>query len=199
MKPASSGTCSAVLSILCSTLLWCGCAAQGYIVASVQSVLGLDVSENPKTQVPHVRFGFARSQYYYIPTGKSDSGQGAPSSGNAKETPELVSEIVVDVKFLQSAYIKERFAVGPTAVHADAARALFNPEGQPLPPRSEDVSKRIREIRQIIQDPAQREKAGTWIKQNYPQSPSDPDRFLDNYPNPEALEKLRAHLTGATS
>ncbi|MBM4284749.1 MAG: hypothetical protein FJ128_05815 [Deltaproteobacteria bacterium] len=195
MKPASSGTCSAVLAILCSALLWCGCAAQGYIVTSVQSVLGLDVSENPKTQVPHVRFGFARSQYYYIPTGKSDSGQGAPSSGNAKETPELVSEIVVDVKFLQSAYIKERFAVGPTAVQADAARALFNPEGKALPPRPENVNRLIREIGALIQEPAQREKARSWIKQHHPQSPSDPDRFLDNFPNPGALEKLKAHLT----
>jgi len=74
-----------------------------------------------------VRFGFARSQLYYIPTGKTTEGSGntSQSAGNASDTPTLVSDINVDITPLKQIVIKERFAVGQGAVHSLAAQALF--------------------------------------------------------------------------
>jgi hypothetical protein len=114
------------LGLISVSMLICqGCAANGYITASVQSVVGLDVSENPQTQVPHVRFGFIRNQYYYIPTGKVVVSGGPAGSGKADETPELVSDIYVKMEFLQSGEIKEKFAVGAVAVSTDTAKVMF--------------------------------------------------------------------------
>lgn len=105
-----------------------GCSGNGYITSGVNTVIGLDVSENPKTQVPHVRFGYVRSQLYYVPTGKTEttSGQVGSSSGQANETPNVVSEIFVNSKFLSDITISEKFAIGATAVQSDSAHSTFS-------------------------------------------------------------------------
>ena len=176
------------LGLISVSMLICqGCAANGYITASVQSVVGLDVSENPQTQVPHVRFGFIRNQYYYIPTGKVVVSGGPAGSGKADETPELVSDIYVKMEFLQSGEIKEKFAVGPRAVKSESAQMVFNPEGKPVKTvtSSQDLSPMRRLIRQKIQDKGKREKEVKWIEREYPSIDpklKDPDRFIDNPP-----------------
>jgi hypothetical protein len=116
-----------------------GCTTNGYITSSVSTVLGLDVSENPKTQIPHIKFGYARSGLYYVPTGKTAYGdphqQGAGDAvanrDSVKDTPEVVSEIFVNSKFLTDITISEKFAIGPAAVDSHAAVAtLGNPAAQ---------------------------------------------------------------------
>ncbi len=170
--------------------------ATGYITTSVQSVLGLDVSENPKTQVPHIRFGFIRSQYYYLPTGKSESAQGAPSSGRADETPTLVSSIDVDMQFLQTAKISERFAVGPEAVHAEAAKMLFNPQYQPIPSPSANTSQLIRQIGDLTRGkPELKAKVfKNWIDKNYPNKYKDFDDFVLMVRSDADRQKLLQYL-----
>lgn len=175
-----------------------GCSANGYITASVQSVIGLDVSENPQTQVPHARFGFIRNQYYYIPTGKVVVEGG--TSGPANETPELVSDIYVKSQFLQGIEIKEKFAVGSQAVGSGSARLMFNPEGKPVKTvkSGPDLSPLQREIRQKIQDPQKNKIAADWIIKKYPSIDpklKDPDRFIDNPPGgADDLIKLLSEL-----
>jgi len=116
-------------AVVCSCLVCAaslggsGCTSKGYIIAAIQSVIGLDVSENPQTQVPHIRFGFVRSQLYYIPTGQTPTG--SATAGQASDTPTLVSDIYVDITPLKHMLIKERFAVGKEAVESPAARSLF--------------------------------------------------------------------------
>lgn len=107
-------------------LLLTGCAGNGYISSTIHTVVGLDVSENPKTQVPHVRFGYVRSGLYYVPTGKSPGPKGSVDTGQSvKDTPELVSEIFVNAKFLSSVTINEKFAIGAEAVKSSAASRAF--------------------------------------------------------------------------
>jgi hypothetical protein len=182
-------------------LLSHGCAANGYITASVQSVLGLDVSENPQTQVPHIRFGYIRSQMYYLPTGKVRVDGGA--SGSASETPVLVSDIDVDAQFLQSIKIKERFAVGKEAVSTDAAKYLFLPtveSSKKFVPMESDSELRplVLEIAKITtKDKKKREEAENWIKANYPEFEKEKypfTRFLMHPPSKTALELLLHEL-----
>ena len=181
-----------LLVILAVALLLSGCAAKGYIVTNIASVVGLDVSENPKTQVPHIRFGFVRSQYYYIPTGKAESGQGTPGgSGWASETPELVSDIDIEMQFLNYGKIKERFAVGPPAVKTNAAQALFG--AQNIVEYQEELHEVRMELKRLIrQNP---EKAKSCIASIAPGDPNrnNPELFVDQPPKPqkENLEKLR--------
>jgi hypothetical protein len=188
-----------LLFLILAAALWLsGCTAKGYITTSVNTVLGLDVSENPKTQVPHVRFGFVRSQYYYIPTGLTPTEQGIVTKGApATETPELVSEIDVDIKFLNWGRVRERFAVGQTAVLSNAAQILFNPEGKPVitVKSGDELTPLQTEIRKILQDPQKLAKAKEWIKNNFSSHPyrDNPDKFLDDPPEP-AVPNLKRML-----
>lgn len=117
---------SRLIPLFLLPLLLTGCAGNGYISSTIHTVLGLDVSENPKTQVPHVRFGYVRSGLYYVPTGKSPGPDGSRGTGESvTETPELVSEVFVNAKFLDSVTINEKFAIGKTAVASGAAERAF--------------------------------------------------------------------------
>lgn len=121
------------LSYLVIMLFLCGCSGNGYITSSVGTVLGLDVSENPKTQVPHIRFGYVRNGLYYVPTGKTltTSNGNVGIAGPANETPTVVSEIFVNSKFLTDITISEKFAIGQGAVNSGSATATFaNPAAQ---------------------------------------------------------------------
>jgi hypothetical protein len=106
-----------IRSICFLSLALSGCA-NGYITTLIQTGVGLDVSENPQTQVPHIRFGYIRSQYYYVPTLLS-------ADGNSVSTPDLVSTIKVQSTFLSSTLICERFAIGPDAVNSIGGAAAF--------------------------------------------------------------------------
>lgn len=118
--------CSAVE--LAVSIIFGGCFGNGYIASSVNTVLGLDVSENPQTQIPHIRFGYVRSGLYYVPTGKTlaQGGQSNSIPGPASETPNVVSEIFVNSKFLSDIVISEKFAIGADAVHSDSANSTFS-------------------------------------------------------------------------
>lgn len=100
-------------------ILFVSSCATGYITSSINTGIGLDVSENPQTQVPHVKFGYIRSGLYYIPTGKVSN-----PDGLAADTPHVVSKIHVSSEFLKNIEITEKFAVGD-AVSTAAAHQLF--------------------------------------------------------------------------
>lgn len=123
MKPKNR-TGFAPVALAAVSLCWfSGCAGNGYITSSISTGIGLDVSENPKTQVPHVKFGYIRNQLYYIPTGKTAGANG--TTGSAAETPDLVSEIFVNSKFMQGITVSEKFAIGKAAVASDASTVAF--------------------------------------------------------------------------
>lgn len=102
-----------------------GCASNGYITSSITTAIGLDVSENPQTQVPHVRFGYIRTGLYYIPTGKTGQGGTGMGNGLASDTPHVVSTILVSTKFLSDLTISEQFAVGQDAANSAGAQQMF--------------------------------------------------------------------------
>jgi hypothetical protein len=167
--------CAVVALMLVCLLSMSGCTT-GYITASVQSVIGLDVSENPHTQVPHVRFGYIRSQYYYVPTGKytgsQTEGSADKATDKASDTPELVSSIDIDISFGSSSKIKEKFAIGKTAVTSLSAGAMFDPEGKVVGKIiNPERNALVRQIGILIQDKAKEEKAKTCIAKDFPDYP----------------------------
>ena len=76
-----------IFAAAASLLFMQGCTTNGYITSSVATVVGLDVSENPKTQIPHVKFGYARTGLYYVPTGKTAYGDSRRSGSTARRDP----------------------------------------------------------------------------------------------------------------
>lgn len=79
-----------------------GCAsryANGNITSVTQSVIGLDLSQDASSSVPHVRLGFVRSQYHVVPTGSNVF------------APAVISSIDVESS-LHSNAIAEDFATG---------------------------------------------------------------------------------------
>lgn len=164
-----------------------GCSANGYITASVQSVIGLDVSENPQTQVPHVRFGFIRNQLYYVPTGKVVVGQGG-TSGSASDAPALVSSIKLNSTFAQSMAIEERFAIGQAAIGSPAAQALFG-AAQIVTPQPLDVYQLQLALKPLIQ--ANPDKAKSCITSIAPTFQGDSELFVDEPPGPNKKDNLQ--------
>ena len=107
-------------AVAVSLLFIQGCASpNGYISSFITTGIGIDISENPQTQVPHLRLGYIRNGMYYIPTGKYGDPNGDPS-----KTPHVVSKIHVSTG-MGGTTISEKFAVGDKAGNSTAAAALF--------------------------------------------------------------------------
>ena len=167
-----------------------GCGTKGYITSSVQTIVGLDIGENPKTQIPHIKLGFGRSQLYYIPTGALENSKG---SGQANETPDLLSEIEVHSKFGEAS-IKEKFAVGKSAVASPGVQSLFSKNAAPTATFNADMSEIIREVRSSLLDPDKNERAKKWLAENHSDFQGTPDDFLDQYKDKKSVIQLQEYL-----
>lgn len=128
------------ISLACSTMaflffgLGCKTVVRENIVSSVNTGIGISLTENPQTELYEVKIGYIRSQFYSVPTGKmveaDDKVNGAEQklSNGAHRTPNVVSGIRFNSDFrhlLLGATISENFAVGDRAVMSPAAVAMY--------------------------------------------------------------------------
>ena len=110
------------------------------IISTINTGFGATVAQNPQTELPEIKLGYIRSQYYSIPTSKQVKGgkHTGPNgteefsadglSNDPSKTPELVSGIRAesDAKSLfLGVRISENFAVGKKAVMSPAAVAMY--------------------------------------------------------------------------
>lgn len=123
-SPASGGrTFSLLLPFALAGLLasGVGCAlygkrSPGELVSFTQSFVGIDVSQDPASQVPHFRIGFGRNQGHIIPT-----------STNALFSPSVDSSISLDSRTASHA-INEDFRTGNATTNAQSeVRATTSP------------------------------------------------------------------------
>lgn len=78
------------------------------ILSATTSTVGIDISTDPQTQVPHVRLGYVRMQYHLVPTG-------------ATNAPAVSSSMSLDSAPLRNR-INENFSTGDaTGYSVDAA------------------------------------------------------------------------------
>ena len=101
------------LAILCS----CSTPSNRIVVIS-GTVLGIEIGENPATQMYNVRLGYVRSEVALV-----------PSTNN--EAPDVLMEAHYGRLFTRDASLKQRLAVGKNAVNQPGAFILFakNPDG----------------------------------------------------------------------
>ena len=98
-----------VIAIL--MLLGGGCVprpARTDILSVTESLVGIDISQSAANNTPHIRFGYIRTQFHLVPTGKEPV-----------YAPPVQNSMEVDVKILHQ-NIDEDFATGE-AVHAVVA------------------------------------------------------------------------------
>ncbi len=112
-----------------------GCTAQqGYSVLTFTgTVIGVEVSQNPATQVPQAKLGYNRAELAFVPTNRDAGATAGTTKTGAKDTANVLMELryggIFDLG--ASSGIYQRLAVGDIAVQQPGAAAMFlkNPEG----------------------------------------------------------------------
>jgi hypothetical protein len=158
------------------------------VLATTQSVIGVHLSQNPTTQLYEARVGFARNEFFFVPTSKrvvyDASGHEAAGTRDALSgadhhqatpTPNVLAEIMADGAIpgpSGGAAIKvgvyQRLAVGDEAVKQPAAIALFARDSQTAAAiinsaefGNDDASDRIRKWADA--SPENRSKLAEWL------------------------------------
>ncbi|MEL6328290.1 MAG: hypothetical protein AAFR38_01400 [Planctomycetota bacterium] len=138
MKSAILKCAAAVIA-----LVWLGGCAGGKILrenvlATTQSTIGVTIAQNAQTQVYELKAGFARNEFFLVPTNKTiqyaEKGgakqkESAVFEGSAAETANVLAEIQVGGASKgsnNSVEIYQRLAVGDIAVRSGAAIALYS-------------------------------------------------------------------------
>jgi hypothetical protein len=127
--------CNTDLIITVSAILLLqGCANQGYsVLASTGTVIGVEVSQNPATQVPQAKLGYNRAELAFVPTNRNAE----PNAGNTQQGARDAANVIMELRYGgifdtgKSSGIYQRVAVGNIAVQQPGAAAMFikNAEG----------------------------------------------------------------------
>ncbi|HVZ93078.1 MAG TPA: hypothetical protein VG797_01065 [Phycisphaerales bacterium] len=188
------------------------------VLASTQSTVGLSLAQNPASQLYELKAGYARSEFFLVPTGKL---VGYDAEGAEKDiagachdptpTPDVIAEIQVGGRGKQTLATGEqgaeiqmyqRLAVGTNAVRAPAAVALManHPDSiralSSLAPtagsNTELVALRTEIGAMVTSDAAKKQKALEWLAANQAGHPArgDIERFVNEPPGASDEEKV---------
>jgi len=132
----------AILAVLIGSLI-CGCSerlARENVFANTETNLGLSLAQNAKTQLYEVKMGYFRHELFFVPTSKTITYNDIKSNSfgtmleakvdthDPSTTPEVLAEIAVGASTgsnSASADVRQRLAVGKTAVLSPSALALM--------------------------------------------------------------------------
>lgn len=97
--------------IVCLALLLTGCAAvnRNYVVTGTGTILGVQIAENPATQLYEAKLGYARAETALVPTNGVS----------------VLMELRYSGIFSRKGGIYQRLAVGETAVKQPGASLMF--------------------------------------------------------------------------
>jgi len=150
-NPETRRLTGVLLAAVAVAMSLCGCTsrlARENILANTETAYGLTVAENPQTQIPELKLGYARHELFYVPSsktliykdpGKSIGGEvadAAANSGDPSRTPQVLAEIAIGSGVGRSGSgggatngmnfrVRQRLAVGVEAVRAPAAGVLM--------------------------------------------------------------------------
>lgn len=97
-------------ALLCALMLT-GCQAinHNYVVSGTATVLGVQIAENPATQLYEAKFGYSRAEMALVPT----------------NGPAVLMELRYGGVFSRSGGVYQRLAVGNAAVQQPGAAFMF--------------------------------------------------------------------------
>lgn len=98
-------------ALLASVLLLTGCQAinHNYVVSGTGTILGIQIAENPATQLYEAKLGYARAETALVPT----------------NGPAVLMELRYSGMFSRNGGIYQRLAVGSAAVEQPGAAFMF--------------------------------------------------------------------------
>ena len=118
------------ISLLFSAALLSGCSTPHMVIVNTGTVLGVAVAENPGTGLYEARFGYARTEFAYVPSNRARSTNETNLGGGAKDVANVLMEVRMENIF-KGGLVYQRLAVGEEAVRQPGAALLFarSPDG----------------------------------------------------------------------
>jgi hypothetical protein len=127
-------------------LLFClGCTTgKHYVIASTATVIGLEIAQNPSSQMYQGKLGYNRAELALVPSNRASGKEGDTSVGaGAADTTDVMMELhYANIFSLQSSGIYQRLAVGKNAVSQPGAALMFakGKDGQLDPRVAESIT-----------------------------------------------------------
>ena len=179
--------------ILFVSILLAGCAINNHsIISATGTSIGVEITQNPATQMPNAKLGYVRSELAYVPITNNF-------------VPDVLHELSYSSIFsLKNSAIYQRMAVGSVAVSQPGATALFSKSADgSLDPAVAAAIQSVPEV-DVNWDKAKAPLARSYIaaenKSVYDEAakaagyPAFSDFLLDKAPTVEAFLKIRAKL-----
>lgn len=139
----------AIIAVMAALVTGCR-TPQHMILAASGTSIGLEIAENPSTQLYHAKLGYVRTELAVVPSNRSNGEIGDTTTGNgAKDTGNVVMELQYGNIFsLKSSSIYQRLAVGDIAVAQPGAAFMFakNTDGTLDPATAKAVSDSIKGV-----------------------------------------------------
>lgn len=120
------------LLLLCATaIVLCGCGhTRDYVISGSGTVIGVEIGQNPASQMYHAKLGYVRTEVALVPTNRGTSTNGPAVNGGAKDTANVIMELKFNGIFSSSGGIYQRLAVGDKAVGQPGAAIMFAKDAQ---------------------------------------------------------------------
>jgi len=106
-------------------LLFTGCRGRQAVVAATGTVIGVEISQNPQTQMYQAKLGYNRGELAIVPSNRSGDVEPGAVGGGAKDTADVIMELKYSGLFSSGGGIYQRLAVGTTAVKQPGAALMF--------------------------------------------------------------------------
>ncbi|MHB8067596.1 MAG: hypothetical protein ACYDIC_06810 [Desulfobaccales bacterium] len=143
-----------------------GCQTPPSVIAVTGTMFGVEVSQNPATQLPQAKIGYNRAEFAMVnKNGGGPSSQGqAGQSGKAGQTGQDVPNVLMEFGYggTNANSIYQRLAVGEHAVQQDGAAAMFlkDSNGNLSPAASAMIERGLRKTPTVGQPAKVTPKAG---------------------------------------
>jgi hypothetical protein len=104
-----------------------GCQTRHLVVASSGTNLGVEISQNPMTQLYQAKLGYNRAEMAIVPSNRSADEDAGDTKDGASDVPDVLMEMRYSgmFSFGKGSGIYQRLAVGKNAVEQPGASLMF--------------------------------------------------------------------------
>jgi hypothetical protein len=136
-----------IIPLIALVALVAGCAQnRHYVTAATSTIIGLEIAQNPSTQMYNAKLGYNRAELALVPSNRGTDKDDQSTGGGAADTTDVVMELhYANIFSLSSSGIYQRLAVGHNAVAQPGAAFMFakGKDGTLDPKVADSVSRAI--------------------------------------------------------
>lgn len=172
--------------VLVSLLAGSGCAGRQAVYACTGTSIGVEISQNPATQLYQAKLGYNRAELAIVPSNRSADKESGIIGNGAKDCPDVMMELHYSGIFSTSAGggIYQRLAVGSKAVEQPGAAFLMAKaaDGSVSTNTAEAISRSLQTIKQVT---IAAESNKVAISQAYAAATADTKKAFDAVVSPQ--------------